>query len=188
MKSFRKFVLPPIAVGVAFLSLVLRAVAEEPPNIVFILVDDQRHDTLGCAGHPIIKTPTIDRLAEEGVRFERAYVNSPICMASRATLFSGLTETGHGFTGGPAPAIPLQAMDVDTSVPVLLRKAGYRTGFFGKQHVRFAEGNDPAMERMFDEYRVVNGGPHHMELEDGTTRHTAEVIGDESVAFLQAQP
>ncbi|MGI9474437.1 MAG: sulfatase-like hydrolase/transferase, partial [Rubripirellula sp.] len=96
------------------------ALAEEPVNVVFILVDDQRNDTLGCAGHPVIETPNIDRLARQGVRFENAFVNTAICMASRATIFTGLSETSHGYTGGGPPAIPVQKMDIDTSFPVLL--------------------------------------------------------------------
>ena len=58
----------------------------EKPNIVFILVDDQRNDSLSIEGHPYIKTPNIDRLADQGVRFENAFVNTSICMASRSTL------------------------------------------------------------------------------------------------------
>ena len=181
--------------------------AEKQPNILFILVDDQRNDTLGCAGHPVIKTPNIDRLAKQGVRFENAYVNMPICMASRATIFSGLTQTGHGFTGGLAPAIPMQKMDVDTSFPVKLRAAGYRTGFYGKQHVNFAEEVEfakangltreqiysrkglVALKRMFDDHKIYNGGgPHFVKLADGSKRHSAEVIGDRSVEFIKSQP
>jgi choline-sulfatase len=161
---------------------------DEKPNIVFILVDDQRNDTLGCAGHPVIKTPNIDRLAKRGVRFENMFVNTSICMASRATIFTGLTETSHGYTGGPLPATPLQKMDVDTSFPVLLRDAGYRNGFYGKQHVKFAEKNEVALKRMFHDHKVYSGGPHHVKLPDGSQRHTAELIGDRSVAFLKAQP
>lgn len=158
------------------------------PNILFILVDDQRNDTLGCAGHPVIKTPNIDQLAKQGVRFENAYVNMPICMASRGTIFSGMTYTGHGYTMGGPPAIRLQAIDVDTSFPVKLREAGYRTGFYGKQHVNFAEKNDRALKRMFHDHKVYNGGPHFVKLKDGTKRHSAEVIGDRSVEFIKSQP
>jgi len=162
--------------------------AEAPPNILFILVDDQRNDTLGCAGHKHIKTPTIDRLATEGVRFENMFVNTAICMASRATIFTGLTETSHGFTGGGPPAVPIQKIDVDSSFPVLLRNAGYRNGFYGKQHVKFSEKNKPALSRMFNDHKVYNGGPHFVKRKDGSKRHSAEVIGDHSVTFLETQP
>ncbi len=162
--------------------------AGKPPNILFILADDQRNDTLGCAGHPVIKTPNIDRLAKDGVRFENAYVSTPICMSSRATIFTGLTETGHGYTGGGFPATPVQGMDVDTSFPVLLHNASYRTGFYGKQHVKFAEGNDAALKRMFDDYKLYGGGPHFENMPDGSKRHCDDLVGDHSVDFIRYQP
>jgi arylsulfatase A-like enzyme len=109
-------------------------------------------------------------------------------MASRATIFSGLTETGHGYTGGGYPANPLQKIDVDTSFPVLLREAGYRNGFYGKQHVKFEESNDVALKRMFDDYKVYNGGPHFVTMKDGTKRHCDDLVGDHSVSFIDSQP
>ncbi|MBT6769974.1 MAG: sulfatase-like hydrolase/transferase, partial [Opitutales bacterium] len=57
------------------------AVSVSKPNILFFFADDQRHDTLGCAGHPIIETPTIDRLAAEGVRFTNMFVTRSTCWA-----------------------------------------------------------------------------------------------------------
>ena len=157
------------------------------PSILFILVDDQRHDSLGCAGHPILKTPNIDRLAAQGVRFEKMFVTTSICMASRASIFTGLTETGHGYTGGGPPATPVITQDVDTSFPILLREAGYRTGFFGKQHVRFQEGNTKAMNRMFDVHGRIGRKPYFKKQPDGSRRHEAELIGDRSVEFLNGQ-
>jgi arylsulfatase A-like enzyme len=71
---------------------------------------------------------------------------------------------------------------------VKLREAGYRTGFYGKQHVNFAENNNIALKRMFDDHKVYNGGPHFVKLEDGSKRHSAEVIGDRSVEFIKTQP
>ena len=173
-----------------FISTVAMAedAAGKKPNILFILVDDQRNDTLGCAGHPMIKTPNIDKLAAQGVMFKNAYVSMPICMASRATIFTGMTQTTHGFTGGGHPAINLQQMDVDTSFPVKLREAGYRTAFYGKQHVNFAEGNEVALKRMFHEYKIYNGGPHFVKLKDGTESHCDVLVGDHSVDFIKATP
>ena len=167
-----------------------RFTAKEPqrPNILFILADDQRNDTLGCAGHPIVKTPHIDCLAERGVRFCNAFVTTSICMASRASIFTGLTETGHGYTGGPAPASPVLEADVDTSFPVLLRQAGYRLGFFGKQHVKFQEGKQAALARMFDEHEVIMRRPYFKQQPDGSLPHTGELNGDRSVAFLNTHP
>lgn len=158
------------------------------PNILFILVDDQRFDSLGCAGHPTLKTPNIDKLAAEGVRFENMFVTTSICMASRACIFTGMTETGHGYTGGSLPATPVIAQDVDTSFPFLLKQAGYRTGFFGKQHVNFQEGTNEAMDRMFDVRETIGRHPYFKKQADGSLRHESELIGDRSVDFLAEQP
>ncbi len=178
-----------VVILAAIAGFVFAAQAAPPskPNIVFILVDDQRHDSLGCAGHPILKTPNIDKLAQQGVRFEKMFVTTSICMASRASIFTGLTETGHGYTGGELPATPVITQDVDTSFPVLLKQAGYRTGFFGKQHVRFQEGNTTALDRMFDVHGRIGRNPYFKKQPDGSLRHEAELIGDRSVEFLDGQ-
>lgn len=162
--------------------------AQKKPNILFVLVDDQRNTSLGCAGHSQIKTPNIDWLARNGVRFENAFVTTPICMASRACLFTGMTERSHGYTGGGYPANPVIVKDVDTSFPTLLRSAGYRTGFFGKQHVKFQEGTKQAMNRMFDVHKTLHRNPYFKTMPDGSKRHVAEVIGDKSVEFLKSNP
>lgn len=69
-----------------------RETPSNKPNILFILTDDQRWDALGYAGNPIIKTPEIDKLATEGVYFSHAFVTTPICAASRASILTGLYE------------------------------------------------------------------------------------------------
>lgn len=115
------------------------------PNIVFILSDDQRHDVLGSAGHPIIQTPHLDALAKQGTRFTHAFVTTPICAASRATILTGLVERTHGYTFG------MEALSTDEmgmSYPKILRDHGYRTGFFGKIGVKM----DVAPDLLFDEF------------------------------------
>ncbi len=89
--------------------------AEKAANIVILLVDDQRNTTLGCAGHPQIKTPRIDQLAAEGVRFENAFVHTPICMASRANIFTGLSTSTCGYHARQRGTV--LKMDVATSFP-----------------------------------------------------------------------
>jgi len=158
--------------------------AEKKPNIVFILVDDQRNTSLGCAGHPQIKTPVIDSLAARGVRFENAFVQTPICMASRANLFTGLTTTTHGYHGNPST--PVCKEDLDTSFPTLLRQSGYKTGFYGKQHVNWEKGVD-GMTTMFDDHEVLRRSPYIKRMPDGSLRHVDEIMGDKSVAFVQTQ-
>lgn len=75
------------------------------PNIIFILTDNHGDWTLGCYGNKVIKTPNIDRLAREGMRFANAFANNPVCSPNRATLLTGLMPSQHGvhsyFAGGP---------------------------------------------------------------------------------------
>lgn len=180
--------LAAIALGLLFSAVPSTAAGEKRPNFLFLLVDDQRNDTLGCAGHPHIRTPHIDQLAAQGVRFSNAFVTTPICMASRASILTGMTETGHGYTGGGPPAIPLVKEDIDTAFPTLLRDAGYRTGFYGKLHLKFTEGQGPALDRLYDDHRLYQGGPHFVPVPDGSKRHCDDRVGDHSVDFLRAQP
>ncbi|MBC7350393.1 MAG: sulfatase [Candidatus Aminicenantes bacterium] len=149
----------------------------ERPNIVFVLTDDQRFDMLGCAGNPIIKTPNFDRLSQEGVRFEQAFVTTPICAASRASIFTGTYERTHTYTFTKPP---LTHAFTDISYPVLLRKAGYRVGFVGKFGVKVEEG---VTKQMFD-YMKLTGFPYFQTV-NGVKRHITELEGEYAVDFLR---
>ena len=152
------------------------------PNIIFFLVDDQRDDTLGCAGHPIIKTPVIDNLAAEGIRFRNAFVTTSICPASRASILTGLHERTHGHTFG---ALPISSFHSENSYPAVLRKSGYRTGFIGKFGVS-VEGHSKAL--MFDYYRSYGRNPYFEKQLDGSMRHETELAGDSAIEFLKTNP
>jgi arylsulfatase A-like enzyme len=147
------------------------------PNFLFVLTDDQRFDTLGCAGNPIIRTPNIDRLAGEGVRFERAFVTTPICAASRASILTGTYERTHTYTFTKPP---LARAFTDIGFPVRLRRAGYRTGFVGKFGVAVEKG---VHAEMFDVTRF-DSLPHVQKI-DGIERHMTEVEGDWAIDFLR---
>ena len=156
--------------------------AADRPNVIFFLSDDHRSDFLSCAGHPIVKTPNIDKLASQGVRFSNAFVTTSICAASRATLLTGTWERTHGFTFG-TPPIP--GVLSDTSYPAVMRANGYRTGFVGKFGVKVVKG---AVEKMFDEYKPLGRNPYHKKRKDGTTRHVSEIAGDHAIEFLRNRP
>ncbi len=159
------------------------ALAAERPNIVFLMTDDQRDDTLGCAGHPIIKTPNIDRLAADGVRFKNMFVSNSICWVSRATILTGLYARSMSTATRPDAVRPGRADDI---YPDVLRAAGYRTGFFGKWHARMPKGFKNADH--FDVYEQIFGGPYHRKQPDGSTRHRTQIIGDRAVDFIKSQP
>jgi arylsulfatase A-like enzyme len=174
MKLTRRTFLIATATGTVLLKWPQTLRAEKVarrPNILFFLIDDQRNDTLGCAGHPIIKTPVIDRLAATGVRFRNAFVTSPICPASRASILTGLTERTHGYTFG-TPPVPENYGQ--TSYPLLLKQAGYRTGFFGKYGVAMKV----SPERMFDEF-AEQDRPYWR-----NGRHIDEINVERAVEFL----
>jgi len=99
-------------------------------NILLILTDQQRWDSLGCYGVPGVHTPNLDRLASESVRYERCYVNGTVCTPSRACLWTGKHIPGHG-----VHALHDCLPEDEVLFPKRLREAGYRTGLFGKLHV-----------------------------------------------------
>ncbi len=151
------------------------------PNLLFVLSDDHRHDFLGCAGHPVLKTPTIDQLAADGIRFRNAFVTTSICAASRATILTGLTERSHGYTFGTPK---LHHQWVAQSYPALLRKQGYFTGLVGKFGVAI-EGK-PNRE-MFDWFKPLGRTPYEKEV-DGKKRHVTDLIGDRAIEFVTDAP
>lgn len=101
----------------------------ERPNIIFILTDDHRWDAMGIAGNPIIRTPEMDKLASTGTYFTKAFVTTPICAASRASILTGLYERTHGYTFQKPR---LKEPYVATIYPKMLKENGYHVGFFGK--------------------------------------------------------
>jgi arylsulfatase A-like enzyme len=101
----------------------------DKPNIVIIYADQQRHDTIGALGNTRIRTPNLDRLVREGTSFTQTTTPCPVCMPARWSLHTGQWTTTHrcysNHHRGPMP---------DTSMPGVLRAAGYRTGLVGKNH------------------------------------------------------
>jgi N-acetylglucosamine-6-sulfatase len=119
-----------------------------PPNIVFIVVDDMRWDEMRVAGHPVLETPNMDRLAREGMRFLNAFATTPLCSPSRASLLTGQYARTHGIidnTARPSHDLP--------TFPRELQRAGYTTGFFGKWHM----GNDDSPRPGFTRWVAMPG-------------------------------
>lgn len=113
----------------------------DAPNIIFIMADDLGYGDLGSYGQKVIRTPRLDRMADEGIRFTQCYAGSPVCAPSRSVLMTG-RHTGHTTVrgnfgvggvkglGGGKGRVPLRAEDV--TVAEVLRAAGYTTGMAGK--------------------------------------------------------
>ena len=112
------------------------------PNFLFFITDQHRADYLGCAGHPVLKTPHIDSIAARGRRFDRFHVASPVCMPNRASLMTGRMPSAHGARHN---GIPLSLMA--NTFTDLLSAAGWRTALIGKSHLQNMTPNPPMMPR-----------------------------------------
>ncbi len=152
----------------------------DKPNIIFLLTDDQRWDALGYAGNKDIHTPTMDKLAKEGVYFKNAFVTTPISSASRASILTGLYERTHGFTFETGN-IPKEYMDL--SYPVILRDNGYKTGFYGKFGVFY---KNP--ESLFDEAEIYDRDAqkgYYYKTIDKDTVHLTPYTGHVARKFIE---
>jgi arylsulfatase A-like enzyme len=154
---------------------------ERAPNVLFILTDQHRRDCVGAYGNPEIHTPNIDRIAREGVRFDRAYAAQPVCSPNRAAILTGLYPHTSGVwencKGGWEDRVSLPK-----SVPTMaemLRPAGYDCGYFGKWHL----GRRDAFET-FPEYPGDGRGDNHYFGEGADRRYGVDVITDDAVRFV----
>lgn len=184
--------------------------AEPLPDIVLILADDLGWKDLHCQGNPILRTPHLDGLANEGMRFTSAYAASPVCSPTRAALMTGLAPARLGITqhgdDGPSfwpenrkvqpPRSDNELSHQTTTIAEHLRELGYRTGFFGKWHL----GEDPAFwpehhgfdvnvggcgfggpPTYFDPYRIPSIPPR----KDG--EYLTDRLADEAINFLNQE-
>jgi arylsulfatase A len=129
----------PIALAAARVLCLPEAVSaldkqNRKPNIIFILADDLGYGDVGCYGQRRIRTPHIDRMAKEGVRFTDCYSGSTVCAPSRCSLMTGL-HTGHCHVRGNMSNVTRDRVPLrpgDTTIAEMLKAAGYRTGIVGK--------------------------------------------------------
>ena len=143
------------------------AEATARPNIIFILADDLGYGDLGCYGQQRIKTPNLDRLAAEGIRFTQAYSGATVCAPSRCCLMTG-KHGGHATVrGNKRPEVGLRPDEA--TLPALLKKAGYRTALSGKWGLGGPSTRSMPNQRGFDEFfgyldqlHAHNSYPEHL--------------------------
>ncbi|APZ96561.1 arylsulfatase [Fuerstiella marisgermanici] len=172
--------------------------AAPKPNIVYILLDDAGYGDLSCYGQKLFTTPHIDRLAAEGMKFTEHYSGSTVCAPTRCSLMTGL-HTGHTYVRGNREVKPegQAAMPADiVTIPRLLKKAGYKTGAFGKWGLGAPSSpSDPAEHfDLFYGYNCQREAhsyyPDHLWRNkqrvpmDGET-YTATLIMDEALQFVR---
>ena len=166
-------------VGAGSLASLARAAGGKRPNLILLVTDDQRWDTMGCMGNPIIRTPNMDALAREGVLFRNAFVTTSICCSSRASIFTGQYTRRHGIEDFRTDFTP-RALAL--TYPMLLRRAGYRTGFIGKYGV----GRHMPADK-FDYWKGIPGQPRYEQKDSqGRPRHLTSIMGDQAIEFLES--
>lgn len=150
------------------------------PNIIFILSDDHSVPYLGCYNNKDIKTPNIDRIAKEGMRFDHAYTTAPQCVPSRASLMTGRSPVDINMTRFAAP-LPLDVI----TFPELLRKAGYFTGIAGRYYHLDGPANDlPGTNEVYKKYKLKTFQSRVDYLENGDNNSVLDQFQD----FLQKVP
>lgn len=126
-----------------------------PPNILFLMTDQQRPDSLGCYGDEVALTPNLDRLAEDGVRFDNCYVQNPLCCPSRYSILTGRYPHSHGVISNwyaPNPD--------EKSFGHQLGRAGYNTAMIGKMHLT------PWHDRFGFDGRIIAEAKFHEDCPD----------------------
>ncbi|MGB0579518.1 MAG: sulfatase-like hydrolase/transferase [Limisphaerales bacterium] len=169
--------------------------AAKRPNIIFVLTDDQRDNTFGAMGHPFVKTPNVDRLLSQSVRFRNTYIAEPVCAPSRVSLLTGMHERVHGI--GFTSSYQLTEDQWSRSYPALVKKAGYYTGFVGKFGVEYYSFRGKAGEK-FDYWWGHDGWtkflPKNTKSDSTLPYHKAkaevitEIMSEAMAAFFGAIP
>jgi len=184
MKNYISCLITSILLG-TFCANGAVAASIERPNLVVIVVDDQRFDELGSAGHPYLQTPNMDQLAREGVRFSSTYATTPLCSPNRASILTGQYASRHGIIDNVArdnssKRLPLFAKD--------LQKAGYETAHIGKWHM----GNDPTPRPGYDYWVGLPGqgrSTNPLLFEEGRVHqvegYLTDILTDRAVDFIR---
>ena len=184
----------------------MAAQPSERPNILLVITDDQGYGDASCYWRTDLKTPVMDAVARDGVRFTQFRVN-PLCAPTRASVLTGLYSPEAGMWRGPGalergpepergwPSDARRIRDGVLLLPQYLKQAGYATGVFGKWHLGYDADNVPTA-RGFDEFVGFLGGAHPYWPErrsslqrNGqpleTTKHTTDLFADEAIRFIR---
>ncbi len=161
--------------------------ADDRPNFLVVVVDDLRWNDVGAYGHPFVRTPHIDRIAREGVRFENAFATTPLCSPSRASILTGLYPHANGIIDNTDRSARTHEL---MTFPRRLDGAGYDTAFIGKWHM----GNDETRRPGFDYWVSMKGQGEAIDPnlhENGTTSpvegYVTDLLTDRAVGFLSRE-
>lgn len=184
-----------ICVLTVFAFMSMKVASAAPPHIVLVMADDQGWGQTGYYGHPVLKTPHLDAMAESSLRFDRFYAGAPVCSPTRASV---LTGRANDRTGVLSHGYALRRQEI--TLPAILAKAGYRTGHFGKWHLNALRGpgvpilksddHNPgefgfetwlSVTNFFDRDPILSRGGEFEEF----VGDSSEVVVDQALEFLQ---
>lgn len=148
------------------------AATPRPPNLLFVMSDQHSWDMLGAYGNRDIKTPNLDRLAKEGIRFDHCVSNSPVCTPYRGILFSGQHPLNCGAIQNDLQILPGNG----TYFAEVLRDAGYRTGYYGKWHLYGGDRN-----------RGIPAGPYRYGFDHEFLTNNCTLVFDAARAYYWDQ-
>ncbi len=165
---------------IAFFSLLVFSVggADDRPNILLMICDDLRADALGCMGHPWVETPHIDRLAFDGVIFDRAYTVSAISGTSRASILTGQYPARSKWRHGDLLRAPLSDAQMRQTFLSHLKLGGYRIGYIGKWDV----GSKPP-EAFFDDGFAFEGDGRY--YDQPGQPHLTQLLSDQAISVIK---
>ncbi|RJE72516.1 sulfatase-like hydrolase/transferase [Reichenbachiella sp. MSK19-1] len=177
-------------IGMCLVLMNIVLCAQDRPNFVFILTDDQPYGMMGCTGNEIVQTPNLDQLADEGVLFTNAHVTSAICTPSRVSILLSQYERKHGVNFNSGTSVSDEAWS--KSYPMVMRKNGYYTGWVGKNHTPIGQGGyeSGVMEESFDYWYAGHGHlgfypkDRHKIFEDAQSDTQIEIVGEGIEDFL----
>jgi N-acetylglucosamine-6-sulfatase len=176
--------------ALAFTPRVARAAQPNRPNIVFVITDDQRWDSVRITGHPAMQTPHIDRLAREGVVFDNFFCATPLCSPSRASFLTGLYPHRHRVINNDRVGMDAVSHTLVT-FPRILRENGYHSAYIGKWHMGLDDSRRPGYDHWvsfkgqglyIDPVLNVNGASIQ------ASGYTTDILNQHAVDFLNNKP
>ncbi len=192
MKSATSSVLFLLAVLISMSSVVA-----EQPNVILVMADDMGWGQTGYYDHPVLKTPNLDDMAANGLRFDRFYAGAPNCSPTRATVMTGRTNDRTGVLNHGVPLRPQEK-----TIAQALKNAGYATGHFGKWHLNgmrgagapifaddirnpgeFGFGTWLSVTNFFDRDPIMSRQGEFEEFEGDSS----EIVVDEALKFIREQ-
>lgn len=161
----------------------------QKPNIIFIITDDQQTGLLGLEGNPVVKTPNIDRIGNEGVIFRNFFAVTPLSSPSRASFLTGQYAHKHGVINNDKVGMDVISHTLMTW-PRQLHEAGYKTAFIGKWHMGLDDSRRPGFDRWLSfkgQGIYINGVVNDDGFQRQIKGYMTDYINDQAAAFIKMQ-